>query len=230
MLFNYSHLVPDSQDIMFAWRYLDNLSTVFYKPALVFKQFSHTNLQDQFQLCLCRRAKRFSRFLDPKTKEESSKYGPDDVYVRTMDISIVQHVELRKALSKGLNHVPLKPTNISVSLAVAFDAFLQFLSILNLDNIGFPVQEASIWFRDTCLSQLKAASKRNKFGFRFYGPDLLKQEAVKNEIQFLTSHLYCTSLDKASNNACFVCIKHVRLLALERLNGSDFSPCKENGI
>jgi hypothetical protein len=42
--------------------------------------------------------------------------------------------------------------------------------------------------------------------------------------------LYCSGLDKAANNACFICIKHIRLQALECLTGVDFAPCKENGL
>ena len=46
MLFDFLHLVPDSHDIIIALRYLDNLSIVFYKRVVVFKQFSHMNLCD----------------------------------------------------------------------------------------------------------------------------------------------------------------------------------------
>jgi hypothetical protein len=37
-------------------------------------------------------------------------------------------------------------------------------------------------------------------------------------------------MDKASNNACFICIKHICLMALERLMCSDFLPCKSGQI
>jgi hypothetical protein len=57
---------------------------------------------------------------------------------------------------------------------------------------------------------------------------LLDIPPVKNEIEWLLQHLYCSGLDKATNNACFICIKHIRLQALERLSGSDFAPCKAN--
>jgi hypothetical protein len=54
--------------------------------------------------------------------------------------------------------------------------------------------------------------------------------AVKNEMQWIFQHLYCSGLDKASNNACFICIRHIRLMAFERLSGNDFIPCKRNDI
>ena len=53
---------------------------------------------------------------------------------------------------------------------------------------------------------------------------------VINEINWILSHLYCSGLDKAANNACFVCIQHIRLQALERLMGQDFLPCMTNSV
>ena len=53
---------------------------------------------------------------------------------------------------------------------------------------------------------------------------------VNNEVDWLLTHLYCSGLDKATNNACFICIKHIRLMALERLMGTDFSPCKNGNL
>jgi hypothetical protein len=78
--------------------------------------------------------------------------------------------------------------------------------------------------------QLKAASKINKFGFRYSTPDLLREECAHNEIKWLTSHLFCANLDKVANNACFICIRHICLLALERLSGPDFDPYKDEHV
>lgn len=164
--------------------------------------------------------------MDPDTAVESTAYGSDELHVRTMDLSIIQRADLRKALKMGLNHIPLKPTNISVCLVVAFDAFAQFVAILSLRQVGFPIDDVESWFREKCLSLLKSVSKQNKSGFRFSGQDLLEMDAVRNEINFLLNHLYYAGLDKMSNNACFICIKHIRHLALLRLNSHDFSPCK----
>jgi hypothetical protein len=69
------------------------------------------------------------------------------------------------------------------------------------------------------LSTLKAAARTNKHGFRFSAQFLFDISAVKNETQWILQHLYCSGLDKASNNACFICIRHIRLMAFERLNG-----------
>jgi hypothetical protein len=80
----------------------------------------------------------------------------------------------------------------------------------------------------TCLATLKDSMHNNKFGHRFSGKFLLDLPPVKNEIAWLLQHLFCSGLDKASNNVCFMCIKHICLQALERLTGHDFTPCKEN--
>jgi len=127
----------------------------------------------------------------------------------------------------GLNHIPFKPTNISVSIATVLDAFTQFAFILNLEKVGLPMEEVVEWVRLTCLDLLKVASRSNKWGLKFSGSNLLQTESVKNEIQWLIARLYCAGLDKASNNVCFIYIKHIRLLELKRLSGSKFAPCME---
>lgn len=44
-----------------------------------------------------------------------------------------------------------------------------------------------------------------------------------SELQFLSQHLFFSGLDKASNNASIICIYHLRVQALQRLE-SDFEP------
>jgi hypothetical protein len=80
------------------------------------------------------------------------------------------------------------------------------------------------------LATLKDALHRNKSGFRFSGKFLFDIPSIKNETTWILQHLYCSGLDKAANNACFICIKHIRLQALERLSGVDFAPCITNLI
>ena len=230
-MFGEGQSVPLIQNVMFAWKYLNSLSKVVYKPALVFRDFSFLHLLDETKTCLCLSAKRLHRFLDSKTKDEVSSFAREQVHVRTVDMNIVHHKGLREALAMGLNHIPVRPTsNFAVSIATALHGFEQLVTILSLENSGFPMQEACEWLRTKCLEQLKSCSKTNKYGFRSSEPDLLKTEQVKDEVAWLTSHLFCSGLDKAANNACFVCIKHIRLMALERLCGPDFMPCRENTV
>jgi hypothetical protein len=39
-----------------------------------------------------------------------------------MDMSLIQHKELRLALAQGLNHIPLKPTSIAHAVATIMGA------------------------------------------------------------------------------------------------------------
>jgi hypothetical protein len=55
----------------------------------------------------------------------------------TMDTRIIQHGELRQAISQGLNHIPLKPTSLATCVATIMDAFDQLISILDLENHDF---------------------------------------------------------------------------------------------
>lgn len=228
MFFHFSHLCSTVDEVTFAWSYSDNLSTVFYNPSAVFKTFSFADLLDKDQHCLCVTANRLKAFCDPLTVNESSSFSKTSMHVRTMDLSIVQHKGLRQALSQGMNHIPLRPSNIAEAIAIALDAFAQLAVILNLAYLQFPLEDAYTRLRSICLSTLKAASNSNKYGFKETGTFLLNIPAVQNELTWLRKHLYCSGLDKASSNACFMCIRHIRTQAFERLMGSDFSPCMSN--
>lgn len=230
VFFSHSHLSPKMDEITFAWCYMDNLARTMYRPAEVFKKFSFVHLLDHDTHCACEKATRLKKFIDENTMNETSSFRHADVHVRTMDLNIIQHPLLKEALAQGLNHIPLRPTNIGQAVAVACDAFIQLCLILNLTEHNFPINEATQRIQNLCLSTLKASSKMNKLGIRNSAKYLLDIPAVQNEINWLLKHLYCVGLDKASNNASFICIQHIRLQALERLNGNDFSPCKENAI
>jgi hypothetical protein len=203
---------------------------MFYQPAAVFKKNSFTNLLDKDHHCLCTSAIRLLGFCDPLTLSEMSSFVDASPHVRTMDLDIIQHKQLRHALTQGLNHIPLRPTNIGKAVAAIMLAFEQLLTILGLSHDEFPIEAAKHHLHTTCLAMLKKASRTNQFGFRFSGQFLFDINAVKKETHWLSQNLYCSSLDKATNNACFIYIKHIRLMALERLMDPDFAPYKSGNI
>jgi hypothetical protein len=203
---------------------------VFYKPARVFKNFSFVHLLDEPQPYACNTTIRLRRFCDPLTINEHSQFCKPSCHVRTMNLDIIQHPGLCAALKQGLNYIVLRPTHIAEAVATVLNAFDQLIPILQLDLIQFPINEARERLHSICLHALKTANRSNKFGFRQSGQFLFDQIPVLNEIDWLSKHLYCAGLDKASNNACFICIKHIRLQALERLMGKDFAPCKTQDI
>ena len=225
-VFPFAYLCPILEGITFAWSYNEALVATLYKPAAVFKKFSFANLLDNSLSCACTQAKRLLGFYDPLTANEISSFSPAGLHVRTMDLRIIQHKQLRQALSQGLNHIPLRTTDIAQTVKTVMGAFDQLTLILGLDQDNHHVLEARQYVHSSCVSILKAASRTNKYGFRYSGPYLFDILAVKNEVQWLLQHVYCSGLDKASNNACFMCIKHIRLMALERLICNDFLPCK----
>ena len=131
----------------------------------------------------------------------------------------------------GLNHIPMRPTTSFAScIATILDEFIQVAQIFKLDDLDFPMDSALTWLRDVCLERLKASSRNNQFGFRSSEIDLMHDEVANNKLNWLLQHLYCSGLDKAGNNPSFVCIKHIRLMALERLSGPDYLPCKEESL
>jgi hypothetical protein len=188
------------------------------------------HLLDDIVLCTCNLATRLVKFCDPLTLSEESSFCKATLHVRTMDLHIIQHPGLRHALAQGLNHIPLKPTSIAQAIAVNMHAYDQLCNILDLKTLQFPIEASRSHLHRSCLDTIKHAMKRNISGFRFSGQFLLDIKPVQNEIEWLLQHLYCSGLDKATNNACFVCIKHIRLQALERLSGQDLAPCEENGL
>jgi hypothetical protein len=214
------------EKIAFSWTYDKNLASRIYKPSNVFRHFSFIDLLDESSICVCLSVKRFRPFLDPLTESESSDFCPPSVHVRTTDLDIVQHPLLRAAIAKVLNHIPIKPTDFHNAITVVIDTFMQLFMILNLSSFGLDLQMACSCLRDLCLSKLRQAAKLNKFGFKFFGPYLFEIPTVNNELDWLLKHLYVAGLDKASNNACLMCICHIRLQAFQRLMGLDFTPCK----
>lgn len=143
------------------------------------------------------------------TELEISDVCKSSIHVRTMDLKIVQHPQLRSALMMGLNHIPLRPTDFGEAIDVTMQAFQQLYNILCLQDFGMDFHTTTKYLKQLCLEWLQTAAKANRFGFRSSGPYLFTIPAVNNELQWLLSHLYVSGLDKASNNACFMCIRPI---------------------
>lgn len=211
--------------IAFSWSYDRNLATYFYKPSDVFKHFSFIHLLDPDDKCVCLTTRRFQAFIDPLTAHESSDFSEPTPHVRTMDVKIIQNPKLRAELAQGLNHIPLSPTDLNQAMLVAIEAFERLYHLMRLQEYGLSLNDALTHCRQLCRDKLFNASQSNRFGFKSSGPALFSQMTVMNELRWLLSHLYISGLDKANNNPCFMCIKHIRLQALHRLSSEDFTPC-----
>ena len=191
---------------------------------MVFKYFDVSALKGNMDNCICHSSRRLSKFLDKEACEKTKEGIENNGHVRTMDLNIVQHKGLRHALRMGLNQIPLRPTVIHEVIQVVFDAFLQVCQVLNVEHL-VDMEMACKEVRTRCRLILLEASKLNKFGFRYSQPFLFDDKVVLNELEWLLSHVYISGLDKASNNACFICVDHIRKQALERLSSPDFLPC-----
>ena len=194
----------------------------------MFKHFTFIDLFDSTKNCLCSSAKRLKNFLDPKTLDELSSFAPAALHVRTTNVNIIQHTDLKKAVSMGLNHIPLRPTAINLCMFTILEAFEQVATILQLRSLGFPIDVATKWLKTTALNQLKTASRTNKYGFRISHQEIFSLTAVRDELAWITENLFCSGLDKAANKCCFIYIRHLRFMALERLSSPDYQPCKDD--
>ena len=227
MLLSIPQFIPALFDIMFAWTYHPNVSMFCYRPGVVFKKFDISELNMVEDNCICNSAKRFSNFIDMDTSTCTNEGQRKCGHVRTMDLSIIQNKGLRNALKMGLNQIPLRPTLIHEAIQVVHDTFLQVCEVLNITHIvdmDIAIKEV----RYKCKNLLLEAYKQNKFGFRYSQTYLFADKAVNDELEWLLNHVYISGLDKASNNACFICVDHIRKQAYQRLSSPDFVPCLEN--
>jgi hypothetical protein len=102
--------------------------------------------------------------------------------------------------------------------------------MLKLYTYDIQIDDAIAILHKICVDKLRAASRTNKFGLRFSDKFVFDIPAVQNELKWLLSHFFISGVDKASNNASFMCIRHIRFQAYQRLMGSDFEPCKNGTI
>ena len=219
-------LIPCLENIMFGWRYHEQFCSMVYRPAKVFRDFCFND--DTFcSPCPCNSFKRFSKFLDLSTADKTpNKHIPSmtDVHVRTMDITIIRDNTLRENFRSGLNHIPLRQTLLHEVVETIIDAWKQVSMILQIES-----DEQIPWIRNRSWDILKVKASRNEGGFKYSQASLKKNHAAMNELQWILQSLFIAGLDKASSNASFICINHIRAQALLRLQGKDFSPCQDNG-
>lgn len=80
--------------------------------------------------------------------------------------------------------------------------------------------KGTLWLHHHARLQLQGGSRSNK-GHRQSRSAGFSIEAC-SELEFLLQHLFIAGLDKANNNACHICIYHIRVQALHRLHDKDF--------
>ena len=222
----YENLIPLLENITFGWRYHEQFRSLVYRPAKVFRDFTFDD--NTFRTpCPCNYPKRFAKYLDPNTAEISLNKQSSlitDQHVRTMDTMIIRDNTLRENFTSGLNHIPLRQTLLHEVVEVVLDAWTQVCGILQID----PCEQAS-WIRNRAWGMLKEKASRNDGGFKYSQPSLKKIHSAQDELRWIQEYLFVAGLDKASSNASFICINHMRAQALMRLQGKDFAPCLQDG-
>jgi hypothetical protein len=141
-----------------------------------------------------------------------------------MDIGIIRDITLRNNFKHGLNHIPLRQTLLSEVMDTVLDAWVQVCLILQID----PSDQVS-WVRNETWIILKEKASRNCEGFKHSQPSWKKLHSAIDELQWIQQNLFNAGLDKASSNASFICINHIKAQALLRLQGKDFAPCRQDG-
>lgn len=119
----------------------------------------------------------------------------------------------------GLNHIPLQPTWFAEIYRELDSAWCQAAQLLDLTSDI--TRNGSSWLRQRAHAILSTEAKANRNGHRVSTQHTLPENGL-DELRYLSEHLFMTGLDKASNNISFICILHLRHMALERLQGDDF--------
>ena len=181
---------------------------------------------DDSNKCICNSSKIMIQFLDPDTMDNTS----DDpmMHVRTMDTKIIHNHGLKDAITLGLNHIPLRNTNIREAIKVIVDIFGQVCHLLKTNEL-IDMEVASKMVHASSRDKMTSAMKDNLFGFMDSKSYLFSEKAVENELSWLLKHFFISGIDKATSNVCFICISHIRNQTLLRLNSLDFEPCRLDG-
>lgn len=99
--FSIPHFIPLLLNIMFAWKFLQNVSKFCYKHVEVFRDFSVELLINRSYDCQCTSSKRLAQFIDFDTIDDNS--SDLRAHVRTMDTKIIHRHGLREAITLCLN-------------------------------------------------------------------------------------------------------------------------------
>jgi hypothetical protein len=156
--FSIPHVVLILLNLMFAWSFFPNVSRYCYKPAIVFKEFDVSLLINGTYTYLCNKAKRFYKFLNMETIND--EMNSPMAHVRIMDTNIIHHLGLREAIALGLNHIPLRNTNIQEIIQVVMDTFMQICQVLRLEGC-LDINSATKMVRTRCKEILMSAFKSN---------------------------------------------------------------------
>ncbi|EFJ12422.1 hypothetical protein SELMODRAFT_425444 [Selaginella moellendorffii] len=205
-------MVSFDDNMVFGWTYQNEIRSLLYKPVEVFCEFDTDNIPD----CGCEAITAFTPYLSP-LGEQTEKH------VKTLDRLIVQWRDLKCELDKGLNHISLCPVHKE-----------RILTELNhgwLDLIQKSPDLTCIWDQDKfpLVKRLIKNAVSSALSGDINAPaDTWDHEATTARIQWLQKHLYIAGTDKAANTPSFLCIRLVRLEAMNRVRSSNFEPLLHN--
>lgn len=196
--------------ITIGWKHLPSIKEMVYFPKSVFYDFEVLRFKALPEPCACSH-KRWVSFLDPNTLETGNSMN--SLHVRTANLMGIQNKELRDILTCGLNHIPLHHTNLSEVVTKLLFAWSKIGTLLNLSKMES--EAGNTWLSDFFWHGLKMVASRNLGGFKFLQSGELSSKAFE-ELKYLTQHFYISGIDK-DNNIAIICIRHIRIMALERL-------------
>lgn len=118
--------------ITIGWRHSPSIAILMYLPKLVFCNFLIVDFMANTNICAYSH-KRWEPFLDPTTVDAGTTLSY--AHVQTTNMDDVQNKELRAIMACGLNHIPLKQTNILKIVDKLYHAWFLITSLLKLNDM-----------------------------------------------------------------------------------------------
>jgi hypothetical protein len=131
--------------------------------------------------------------------------------VRTGDVTIINHLELRRLMTRGPRFRERSKADPLTSVKIGLDQYIRYH--VRTSNGALLPRDFAEWRRmviNRCGEKLNMKSSKNgKSHYENNDNDtplpVLQQPEVRKYLQFLQRHLVFVPMDKASNNIAFIC-------------------------
>ncbi|GBG92412.1 hypothetical protein CBR_g55347 [Chara braunii] len=211
--------------IVFGWTYDKSVAAHVCRPKQLFKDFDIEQWTKQYDPTQCRC--RTNRYLSLHSQHTLELFpGSEQTHVLTMDTSIINNGWLQAMLKAGLNHVPLRAYDIGEAL-YEVDLLLDKLVIVSYD-IASKSESRRRKLKQLVLQKAEAKMVGHCSKNRHISAEPIDRTSTRREIDFLTDHFLICPTDKSASTPPFVCVEFIRVLALRKLQGSDFVPLNED--
>ena len=217
-----------------AWKYLEPISRYFLNPAAL-RTFSINHVVQRLCTGTCS-CKTFSLAFCSNTAKLDLPNGYNSgPHVLTLDPNVLGCRELSDMAKKGLNYIPIPPTNLddctNQLLSIGRD-LLKKLQYLHPKDDGWCDDDRLLALLDQwCTTQfsLRGASRTNLANALHLEPNMLSRASLA-ELDRIQTKLYICEADKAPHQPVFICRDFAIFTIYTRLNSADFTRLSDTNV